>query len=415
MTLTAAQMHKAEKRFVNAKLALISQMPFFGSIICRRPPKFSDKVPTAGVNARGDLFINPEFVYSLSREEVIFLLAHETMHVVWMHAIRENGRDHRLWNIAADAVINQMLIGMNKSSMRFIKGGVNMPEYKDWAVEKVYDDLLKKHPEMKGNSSPQDGDGDGDAGEDSQSSSGSGSGYDPDSDPMGNDLDSSGASKMTEAEKERRAVETKQMVAEAAMAARKAGQFGGSLAKMVDAMLEVKTPWYSILEQYMVGRSSQRQSWAHPNRRYLQTAYLPCMEHEPSMGGVVIGIDTSGSIGLEEAKSFISHVNAIMEQCHPAWVKVVYCDHMVERVDEFEPDDYPLTVTDLPGGGGTDMGEVTRWIEDECEDLPDVCIIFTDGYTPFPGSTPCETVWAVTTDTDVPSEAGMKLPVDLSV
>lgn len=366
-----------------AKTRLLLLSPFFGSLICKRPPILRKDIPTAGVDARGKLYVNPEFVESLDVDQVTFLLAHETMHVVWQHALREGERDHKVWNIAADAVINQLL--MEQKIGTFIEGGVDMPEYAGWDTESVYNDLLKNQDKTDG--------------------------YKEESDPLANDVDSSGAGDMSEGEKREVEGEIKQAVGEASTVAKMQGSLKGSLARMVEAALAVKTPWYEILEQYMVGLASQEQSWKRPNRRYARMAYLPSMASAPSMGGLVVGIDTSGSITSEDLSKFLGHINAIAEQVHPEWIKVVYCDCEVSRVDEYEPDDFPLKASEVDGCGGTDMGAVTRWIEDEGLE-PDVCIIFTDGYTPYPDDVPCDTVWAITSGQVAPEECGVTLHVE---
>lgn len=375
-------MNKANKVLMAAKARLILSSPFFGSLICKRPPIVSDSIPTAGVDARGKLYINPKFVAGLTVDEAVFLLAHETMHVVWQHALREGDRNHELWNIAADAVINQLL--REERIGAFIEGGVDMPQYSGWATEKVYDDLLSEADKAKAENADN---------------------------PLAGDVDSSGAAGMSEGEKREVEAEVKQALAEAATAAKMTGKLSKGIARMVEAVLAKPLPWFDLLEQYMAGKASQEQSWKRPNRRYARMAYLPSTASAPSMGGIVVGIDTSGSVSLDDVRKFLGHINNICEQVRPEWVKVVYCDCEVLKVDEFEPDDFPLAASEACGCGGTDMRAVTQWVEDEGLE-PDVCIIFTDGYTPYPEAVPCDTVWAITTGQVAPEECGLTLHVE---
>jgi predicted metal-dependent peptidase len=104
-------MREAEKAVSRAKVRLLMAAPFFGNLLCQRPPEFTDVVDTAAVDTRGRLYVNPAFVETLAGDEVEFLLAHEVMHIVFQHALREGDRDHEVWNVAADAVINDMLKG----------------------------------------------------------------------------------------------------------------------------------------------------------------------------------------------------------------------------------------------------------------------------------------------------------------
>ena len=120
------------------------------------------------------------------------------------------------------------------------------------------------------------------------------------------------------------------------------------------------------------------------------------------MGRVVIGIDTSGSISARELGAFEKHTKDMFEQCHPSQVTVVYCDSRINHTDEFEEiGDFELKPH---GGGGTDMREITNWCNKDCGDPIDCCVIFTDGYTPFPAEAEMDipTVWVINTDTEVP-------------
>lgn len=112
------------------------------------------------------------------------------------------------------------------------------------------------------------------------------------------------------------------------------------------------------------------------------------------MGTVVVGVDTSWSISDKMLRYFGGHLNAIIEQCHPEKVFVVYCDAKIQHVDEFEREDYPIVFKPM-GGGGTDMRKIVLWVEKK-EIVPDVLLILTDGETPSDCEPPCPLVWLTT-------------------
>ena len=56
------------------------------------------------------IFINPNA--GLSEEGLRFVIAHEILHVALGHMSRKMGRDHLLWNLACDFVINHWLVEM---------------------------------------------------------------------------------------------------------------------------------------------------------------------------------------------------------------------------------------------------------------------------------------------------------------
>ena len=400
----------ASEKIAGAKVKLLMRSPFFGSILCKRPPILSDKVPTAGVDARGNLFVNPQFVDTLSVRQVMFLLAHETMHIVWQHPAREGRRDHMVWNIACDAIINHMLRveGIGEP----IEGTVDIRFNTDYTAEQLYDELVKEAKSQPAGG----GDGQGDDGDEDSEGNGGGSGdgdsedvsvrgYSSKDDKLSNDVDSKSASEMSDGERRQVEAENRATVAAAAMAAKMQGKGNGALQRMIDEILEVKTPWYQYLEKFMTAKAYQIESWSRPNKRYARFAYLPSTSPFPSMGPIVIGIDTSGSISQRELNEFIGHVNRIMHDVHPEKVYVVYCDSSVAHVDEFTEDDLPIKPTQAYGGGGTDMREIFRWVEKQ--DLePDAVIVLTDGWTPYPDTVDFPAFWALTSQHDVPDGIG---------
>ena len=380
---------KPNDKLKSALVALMLRCPFFGSIAMKRPIVLDDGVTTACVAMDGTIRVAPAFVETLDREQLVFLIAHEAMHVAYAHLPRLMGRDPQVWNVATDAVINDML--KREHVGRPIDGGVDMPGSADRSADDIYNELMK--------SAKQDPQG-----------AASGGGTDGSSVPV-QDLRPEDLSKdLSEGEVKRRVSVGKMEIAAAAQSARMQGKLSGSLARMLENYLESTVPWYQVLERFMVSKAEQHHTWARPNKRFLQTAYLPRRERLPSMGRLVIGVDVSGSISDHEVEGFLGHVNAIIEQCNPREVVVLYTTSVVEREDTFRREDYPVKASKQRWYGGTDMGAVTRWIDRSGEDT-DLAVIFTDGYTPKPEKVPCDIVWAVTTDCEMSGFPGTILRV----
>jgi predicted metal-dependent peptidase len=80
--------------------------------------------------------------------------------------------------------------------------------------------------------------------------------------------------------------------------------------------------------------------------------YLPSVERSGA-GDIVIAVHTSGSIGTEELEQFVGEINAIASEAQPESIRMVYCDAVVQSVEELGPSD----AIDLSpkGGGGTDF------------------------------------------------------------
>ncbi len=127
-------------------------------------PCFTDKLPTAAVvfDKEGnhlDFQFNPEFWDKLSPYERNFVICHECLHVILNHGFRLKELNKDFGNIAADVVINEMLVngfGFDRSKLEWVgKNGCWLdnvfkdytpPVDKDRSMEYYYN-LLKK--EMK--------------------------------------------------------------------------------------------------------------------------------------------------------------------------------------------------------------------------------------------------------------------------
>ena len=148
---------------------------------------------------------------------------------------------------------------------------------------------------------------------------------------------------------------------------------------MVDDMVNVTTPWHEKLERYMSSKVKDGYSWNRPNRRFVgQGVYLPGTDYTARMGELVVAVDTSGSLDITELSYFNSHINRILETCMPEKVTVLYCDSDIGGTAEYTPDELPITLKPV-GGGGTSFKPVFNWIEEYAGEV-ECLIYFTDGY-----------------------------------
>ena len=101
----------------------------------------------------------------LSMAEIIFVLAHEVLHIALNHHTRRGDRDPILWNMAGDFIINALLR----------KAGLTMPEavlydtrFDDMTTEQVYDILKEEKEKGEGE------EGEGEEGEEGEEREGKG-------------------------------------------------------------------------------------------------------------------------------------------------------------------------------------------------------------------------------------------------
>ena len=344
-TVTVNQ-QEVERKVGKAKALLILDHPFFGTAVSRRPIKYSDKVPTAGMSATGQMVLNPAWVEPLSVNNIMFLLAHEALHYMLAHALRRKHRGHEAWNVACDKVINDTLIDANVGD--FIDGGITIPDGRNHAAEELYDE------------------------NDSDMGAG-GIGVD-----LGDALDDDGVP-LDEASMHQLEVQSKIEAIQSAKAAKATGKLPNSIERMIDDMINVTTPWHEKLERYMNAKVRDGYSWNRPNRRFIgQGLYLPGYDYVPKMGELVIGVDTSGSLSSKDLAYFNGHINNILLLCMPEKITVLYCDYGIGGIQEYTPDDLPIVLKPV-GGGGTSFKPVFKWLDSYAGEV-ECLVYFTDGW-----------------------------------
>ena len=359
----ATQVTKLDK----AKAQIVLDHPFFASILLKKQLTADNSLPTLAVDARGNIYYNEKFIEGLPVPQVVWGLCHEIGHVIGQHAVRRKTRNPKKWNYAGDAWINDMLDDAGVGER--IPNTVDMKGSKDKTTETIYDEL----PD-----GGDGGDGDGDGGFDNG---------------LGDDIIEEN---LTESEMKEIEANAKVEIAQAAQAAKARGKLPGKLAEIVADILNVKTPWYEILERYMTDQVKQDQTWTKPNRRHIGAGvYLPSIASEPSMGELAIQVDVSGSISKRELDYYNSHLSRIVKQCNPAKVHVLYTDTQVQKYVEFDQGaDVQL---EFFSGGGTDMPAGFNWCAEHGIE-PQVFVCLTDGYTDFGEAPDFPVVWCISSN-----------------
>jgi predicted metal-dependent peptidase len=362
-----------------AKAALVLDHPFFASILLRRPMVARTDIPILAINQRGTIYYNPKAIEGLPVQQIVWGLAHECMHYMGQHVARMNGRQHKKWNHATDAWINDTLTSAGVGQP--VPQTVNMPGSKDKTCEAIYDELPDN--EDKGG--------------------GGGGGNDPSGDQqgegMGDDILQEG-DPMTESEIKEQEAHTKIEIAEAAQAAKMRGKMPAALQEFVADIIESKTPWYDILERFMTGMTNADYSWARPNRRFIPSGnYLPSTGKAPTMGEVVVQVDVSGSISKQELDAYNGHLKRIVEQCNPEKTHVIYTDTQVQKHVEFEAGEE--VNLEFFSGGGTHMPAGFDWLAEKGI-APEVFVTLTDGYTGWDSDPGFPTIWCISSNVVAP-------------
>ena len=130
--------------FYDIKRKILTKYPKFGSEIAKANIEFKNCY-TAATDGK-TIYIDPNYFASLSENDKLFLVAHEIMHIKFMHMFRLKDKDGKarnpkLWNIATDAIINANL---ERDGFTIKEGYVNMPEALNYSAEEFYQILLKE-------------------------------------------------------------------------------------------------------------------------------------------------------------------------------------------------------------------------------------------------------------------------------
>jgi predicted metal-dependent peptidase len=196
-------------------------------------------------------------------------------------------------------------------------------------------------------------------------------------------------------------------VARAAAVAKAQGKMPAGAQRMVDELLTPQVDWRDHIRLLMTGKIGARgETWKRPNRRRLALNPLAVLPGRKGYGCelVVVGVDTSGSIGNHELTVFLSEVGGILNDVKPRKILVIGCDSKVSQVDELTTlDEFEgLREKGIKGGGGTDFRPVFDYITEH--DLkPETMVYLTDLYGDFPHEAPAyPVVWAATTNENVP-------------
>ena len=131
----------------NIRKTVLSKFPLLGStldsveiIASETFPVHAGCVRTACTTGNKILY-SPSYIDSLTREEKISIFAHETMHIALDHIKRRDDKVPKTWNIATDAVINQIIL---ENGLPLGKGWINKPEASGKSAEEMYELLIKE-------------------------------------------------------------------------------------------------------------------------------------------------------------------------------------------------------------------------------------------------------------------------------
>lgn len=326
-----------------AKIGIMTKQSsaFICTILFSLKQSWDKGLPTAGTDGE-KLIINPDFFSNLTSDEQIGLLAHEAWHVAFSHVDRGRSFDKQKYNIAADYVINIMLVD---AGFILPDGAYIDDQYRHMSTEEVYDALPDSLPED----------------------------YDCDIIP----IDNESASDMEIAQKK---LNIKQIIMKAAQQSKirgdESGTIPGDIQRMIDELTNPKLDWFTILMNYMTAFDKTDFSFRTPNRRFFPDFFLPGL-HGESMNELALAFDASASVSNEEFSAYYGETKYMRELVNPVLTTIIDFDTQINNIYSLKKEDSMDNTVVFNGGGGTNLQPIFDHYK---KNKPTVLIIFSDLY-----------------------------------
>jgi len=356
-----------------AVMRIRQRAPFFASLLLFARILPSDRIETAATDGMS-IFYNPIYFASLQPRAVEAVLVHEVLHCALGHVHRRGDREPKLWNYAADIVVNGMVAADNNCDLP--PGAIRHHQLEHCSTEEVYRVLLRHarasadHPLVADLIFAEPG----------SESVGL-----PDSAPSGEKPPSAAAT----AQHWQAAVGHARLVS-AGLGNRGQGTGGGGMELFFRDLGASQIDWRTLLWRFVVRTPTDFSGY---DRRFIHEGlYLDDMQEESV--SVNIAIDTSGSIGRGELDMFMSELAAIVRSYPNIDCELYFADAAL-----YGP--FPLSKsTGIPaprGGGGTSFVPFFEKRDSDPRPSNTVSVYLTDGFGEFPPNAPRgEVLWVVT-------------------
>jgi predicted metal-dependent peptidase len=356
------------ERHISAMLMDIAKRnTFFASLSLQAKIEVSHEIPTAATD--GDrIFVNPDFFAKMTLEEQSGVLLHEVLHAALQHVPRRGGRDPKLWNIAADIVVNGII---TDEGYALPDGGLHDATLKRYGVEEVYEKILEDAERVDM------------AGAEGDLLDG------PPSDATGSESGIPGKRKPPAKRSSvwANALEKAKQLTESSGQ----GQIPAGVARETEQLHTPQVDWRSYLWRFVV--QSPSDFGGFDNRFIADGLYLEALEN--LQVNCVVAVDSSGSINQRELTALASEVRAITDSYPDINVTMYYADAEVYGPYELKSNS-PLP--EPRGGGGTDFRPFFDTVDNNLKPREyTVAVYLTDGYGDFPKQEPIvPTLWVVT-------------------
>jgi predicted metal-dependent peptidase len=346
------------------------------------------RLPTMGVFASGRLSVNPGFVARLNDRDLMFVLAHEMLHLALRTHDRAKGARRLEFNLAHDYIINDMLRA-ELGVQAIPASGLDMPGAREKSAEEIVLEMRRKGkdaaPRMRV----------------WEAQPGAGSESDDGGDVLADDVErdwypDDAAKQKADAERMKALAARSLALAEAMGAMRgMRGHAAGTTRETVAALRGLyRTPWQLALQRWMEAVAPGERTFTRPSRRVAPQAdvVLPGRRRQGWLLNVVL--DTSGSMSGEIGKA----LGAIADFCDAVGVdqvRLVQCDAEVTSDEFLAPD--ALGEREIAGYGGSDLSPALLHLA--ADPRTRAAVVVTDGDIEYPREPlPFDVLWVLPAD-----------------
>lgn len=407
---------KIADRIVVCRIALLMKFPFWGNLVTRLKLQAVEPTETWCTTAATDgrsIFYSENFVSPLNDKQIIFVLCHELLHVAFDHIGRGQTYDKNISNIAADFVVNQVIVDESigekigeyiskddlsnfdpKNEATKKVGTLYDPRYAGWSFERVYDDLMQDKDIQEKFGGPSE------------------INIIMDNHIQGNGADGSPSISQEELQQIRDGIR------EAIISASKSVGIDNTPAgirRLLGALLEPKMDWRQLISAAIDSQVKSDYTFMRLGKRSFSSgsAIFPSQMRQPKIE-VELALDMSGSIGEQEIREFFTEVSGIVSQFESYKISILCFDTQTYNYMTYTEDDGDAIFDyDVQGGGGTAFGCIFDHYK-EIDVVPKQLFILTDGETYDWGDPDyCETYFIIKNPREVIAPYGVTVPFEI--
>lgn len=388
------------QRLKKAQIRIQGESPFFSYLSLYLKIKKEDNLPEyagMGVSADGSLYFSPSFCAEQTDKQLIGCLSHEILHLAFLHLLRAGNRNHTRWNVACDIAVNYIL---KSNDFELPENGIIPNNYNTITIlgkeildinlktaEQIYSEL----PEIK-----------------SRGKNGGSNGNSKDDDVANGWDEHKENTNQTEEEKAKEENVWLNRLDEAVAYSKQRGNVPAGMERFISNLHQAKVNWKILLRKYITNGFPKDFTYTRRNKKSIASGfYIPDMIKEKI--NVIVGIDTSGSIGDKEISDFLSEIIGIAK-CYSnnLNMRIITCDTQIHEDLEVKNNVNDILKIKCKGGGGTQLTPIFDYINQK-NYKPNVAVILTDGYCERMEKTRFQTIYVLSkngTDTEV-KDAGI--------